>query len=248
MGYKFAKEETIEYFLDLPELKDEWVDDNYIILAMRSYRDNIALLLAKDGRCLANVEGLIEESVYEGCRNTFFYLIDNYPNNISDLFALAPYAALYDLEDVLNKIESFDNYHGEENTKLIKSVRTGNVRLPCGYADETCKYFIIKGGHLLSAYPLIGSFDDGGLFESIVLGIREGKITNLDELEPYSTRREDAYGLILIRLIECPYQSLDVIRYLSNKSKNIKWLPDIVTKALYYGNWEYANVISEYVK
>ena len=256
-----ARIETIELLLDLSELQALWRNRRYILMATEKGRYDVALLLAKDCGCLVDnyaVVDVVKGSLDGGCSKTFFYLVEKYHYGKQMPFDFVgtyePIAACYDLEGVVLDIKYLSPQHSEDyktSKMILKFVRAGGegpVRIPL-LGERLVRYTgaVIKGGHLITAYKM-STYDyiDRIIYESIVIGIRNGTITDWFELKPYIDRDPELPGIVLSYIVEIPYIDLRAVRYLASfTSGSVRTM--LVERALKCGNWEYAKVISEFL-
>ena len=184
------------------------------------------------------------------------YLKNKFPASIhfQQIGDYALHAACYDLEDVMNAIHDVDPYHEMDiqymDNSVLNFVRTGTEveNLPDYVLKMKYVCAMIKSGHLSSARQLLCRFDSISMYKSILIGIRNGAITNLFDLEPYTARDPRVPSILLNYIVVEPYVGMDleVVRYLASLTPK-DWLPVLMKDALENGEWEYSNVLSEFL-
>lgn len=242
--------DTLEYLLTVLELDHVWKSHVHIRNAARQCRDDLALLLAKDERCFRNpskIWSTMKATLEGGCGKTFMYLRDKYPAHVDHLMVggYSITAACYGLEDVVQVLGQDPN-----TRELLNFVRTGRREggyLPKGVHLTEYVDAMVKSGHLSSAiqfdfYPL----DMSSIYRSMCIAIRNGAVTDLASLEPYTKKQQRVPAHLLGEMVKYPRFDLEMIRHLTSLTPK-DWLPRVVKSALSYGNWEYAVVICEFI-
>jgi hypothetical protein len=250
-----AQSETLSFVLDLPQLKDEWKKTKYITSAMKYLREDIAMLLVQDGRCLqnrANIEAITTVALLKGCGEVFMYLADNFPNDIpeeiGDMYTISCCYGLEDVAEAIQEIDPYLNYDSgvKSGQAMLKYLKTGIEKDLPRYIQYDCVYAMIRSGNALLAHRFVKYYSnesDNILYESLCISLRNRTLTDLSDLEPYINSEPRTPGLLLLRIIRDPNYDLDVIRQLSTLVPR-DTLIDLGKHSLTYGNWKYAEAMS----
>lgn len=203
-----AEIDTIRFLLTESKLANDdiWKTPKLIDRAKRLLREEVLLLLIKDGRCFANREDIgavIYDSAYFGLSRPYFYLVEMYPGEIyADLGATFTPACSSGARDIADHISSIPNV-GLDDEEL----RDGYALLDF-YDDpsdlelydgtETADHIMsITHGHFNKAVvDYLTKADERNIkgtmsrraknaINIIPLGIQTGHINNINQVNPY---------------------------------------------------------------
>jgi hypothetical protein len=252
---------TIAFLLTLPELYEDWGGSKYALLALKRRRQDVCMLLINDGRALRSskrISRLILSSVSYGCDEVFLYLVDMYPNNITN--ELGDYyitACSYGYDDVADKIielgidasddtdialgsdmlDYLDGYQISANLKYGVQASDICAMITSGYVLEACELLEVSGKRV----------NTKDLNDTICIAIMNGIIDDVSDLICLINKRHIDLHAIIEKLVVYPNTNVNVIKQLLElrplDTYNDVTLIQLSKRALKYGNWQFSEAI-----
>jgi hypothetical protein len=205
LAIKYADIETVELLLEVfdpPAFR--WYA--FTVNAIDLLRTDVAMLLIKDKQCLDDdpdvIYDIILSAAEHGMSEVFFYLINKYPNiNIDDIMQntysqVCAIGARNIADYILSKGCGPQEYETDMYF-MLDLIEGKDTDLPDLSNSFYSIFTLIEYGHLEIAFKLISKEHStmrkyySNIHDSIVLGIRNGRINDIVTLRPLLFRSDE---------------------------------------------------------